>query len=230
MKQMTKFVIAAFAATSLLPAIAIAQDASNTDYVRNINGGTVGSSEPGQCWHDGYWTPSSPVVPCGPANKPVAAAAPVATPVYVAAAPATIPQPEPVKTLSKKMSFSADALFAFNKSVLKPEGKAMLDDLVGELNSTTYDTIVATGHTDRLGTVKYNQALSVRRANAVRDYLVSRDIPATRIDAEGVGKSQPVTGAGDCRGAKSAKVIACLQPDRRVDVEMKGIKTVTSSR
>jgi OOP family OmpA-OmpF porin len=230
MKQMTKLIIAAFATTALLPSIAAAAgDAKNTDYVRGVNGNTVGSSEPGQCWHDGYWTPSSPVAPCGPAKEPVAAVTSAPAPV-VAVAPTPIPPTEPAKTYSKKMSFSADALFAFNKSELKPEGKVMLDDLVSQLNNTTYETIVATGYTDRIGGVRYNQTLSLHRANAVKNYLVSRDIPSGRIDAEGRGKSQPVTAAGDCTGAKSAKVIACLQPDRRVDVEMKGVTTVTSSR
>jgi OOP family OmpA-OmpF porin len=229
MKQMTKIIVAALAATTLVPAIAFGQTAKDTDYVRGVDNRTVGSSEPGQCWHDGYWTPSSTVAPCGPRDEPVAVATPPA-PVAVASAPAPILPPEPAKTYSKSMSFSADALFAFNKSELKPEGKTMLDGLVLQLNGTTYDSILATGHTDRFGTVDYNQSLSVRRANAVRDYLVSKDIPASRIDAEGKGKSQPITVAGDCAGARSVKVIACLQPDRRVDVEMKGITTVTGSR
>jgi OOP family OmpA-OmpF porin len=229
MKHMTKLIIAAFAAGALFPVIATAADgdAKNTDYVRNINNSTVGSSEPGQCWHDGYWTPSSPVVPCGPRQAPVAVVTPAP---IVATAPMAVPQPEPAKTISKTMSFSADALFAFNQSELKPEGKAMLDDLVRQLNNTTYDTIVATGYTDRIGSVQYNQTLSMHRANSVKDYLVSSGIPASRIDAEGRGKSQPVTATGDCTGPKSPKVIACLQPDRRVDVEMKGVTTVTSSR
>jgi OOP family OmpA-OmpF porin len=228
MNQMTKLIIAAFATAALLPLAAVAGDAKDTDYVRGVNDNTVGSSEPGQCWHDGYWTPSSTVSPCGPRKVSAAAVTPPAP--VIAAAPAATPMPEPAKTYSKNMSFSADALFAFNKSELKPEGKVMLDDLVRQLNGTTYDTIVATGYTDRIGGVRYNQTLSLHRANAVKDYLVSRDIPRARIDAEGRGKSQPVTAAGDCAGAKSARVIACLQPDRRVDVEMKGIRTVTSSR
>jgi OOP family OmpA-OmpF porin len=230
MKQMTKFIIAAFATSALLPVAAFAGDAKDTDYVRGVNGNTVGSSEPGQCWHDGYWTPSSSVAPCGPRKEPVAEVTPAAAAPVVAVAPSPILLTAPAKTYSKSMSFSADAMFAFNKSELKPEGKLMLDDLVRQLNNTSYETIVATGYTDRIGGVQYNQTLSLHRANAVKDYLVSRDIPSGRIDAEGKGKSQPVTAAGDCTGAKSAKVIACLQPDRRVDVEMKGVTTVTSSR
>ena len=231
MKKMTKFVAAAFAATMFIPAIAFAQDVRNTDYVGDSDKDVVRGSDPTICWHTGYWTPSSPVAPCGPVAKPVAIVTPAApAPVVVAAAPAVVPAPEPVKSISKSMSFSADALFAFNESTLKPEGRAMLDDLVRQLNGTTYEAIQATGHTDRIGSESYNYALSVRRADAVKDYLVSRDVPAARIDAEGKGKSQPITANGDCAGAKSVKVIACLQPDRRVDVEMKGVRTVTSSR
>ena len=126
-------------------------------------------------------------------------------------------------------ALSGDALFAFDKAVLKPEGKVMLDGLVTQLSGATYDNIQATGHTDRFGSNAYNQKLSERRANAVKDYLSSKDVMASRIDAQGKGETQPVTKAGDCQGAKSVKVVACLQPDRRVDIEMTGAKTVTGS-
>jgi OOP family OmpA-OmpF porin len=100
---------------------------------------------------------------------------------------------------------------------------------VRQLEGATFDTIIATGHTDRFGSNAYNQKLSERRAHAVKDYLVSKKVQASRIDAEGKGEMQPMTKAGDCRGARSTNVVACLQPDRRVDVEMKGSKTVTGS-
>jgi OOP family OmpA-OmpF porin len=138
--------------------------------------------------------------------------------------------PALVKPLPQKISFSGDALFAFDKSALKPEGKVMLDGLVSQLDGAAYDHIVATGHTDRFGSNAYNQKLSERRARAVKDYLVSKNVQASRIEAAGKGETQPVTRAGDCRGAKSTKVVACLQPDRRVDVEMNGTKAVTGSR
>ncbi len=131
--------------------------------------------------------------------------------------------------MPQKISFSGDALFAFDKSVLKPEGRVLLDGLVTQLSGATYDNIQATGHTDRFGSNAYNQKLSERRANAVKDYLASKDVMASRIDAQGKGETQPVTKAGDCQGAKSVKVVACLQPDRRVDIEMTGAKTVTGS-
>ena len=235
MKSMTRFVFAAFAATALIPATALAQDARNQGYLVDMNGTIVTSANTGLCARDSDWTAARSAEPCDPTNRRVAAApAPAPQAAVVAAAPpappAAIPQPEPAKPLPQKLSFSADALFAFDKSMLKPEGKAMLEDLVRQLNGATYDVVSATGHTDRFGSNEYNQKLSERRANAVKEYLVSKDILASRIDAGGKGETQPITKAGECTGAKSAKVIACLQPDRRVDVEMQGTKTITGSR
>ena len=235
MKSMTRFVFAAFAATALIPATALAQDARNQGYLVDMNGTIVTSANTGLCARDSDWTSARSAEPCDPTNRRVAAApAPAPQAAVVAAAPpappAAIPQPEPAKPLPQKLSFSADALFAFDKSMLKPEGKAMLEDLVRQLNGATYDVVSATGHTDRFGSNEYNQKLSERRANAVKEYLVSKDILASRIDAGGKGETQPITKAGECTGAKSAKVIACLQPDRRVDVEMQGTKTITGSR
>lgn len=227
MKKNMNAVAAAALALMLVPALAVAQgpDSKNQGYLVDTNGNNITMSGTNLCWRDSDWTPARSVEPCDPVNKP--AAAPAAKPVAVAA---VAPTPAPIKPLPQKISFSGDALFAFDKSVLKPEGKVMLDELAGQLDGATYDNIIATGHTDRFGSNAYNQKLSERRAQAVKDYLVSKNVQAGRIDAEGKGETQPVTKAGDCRGAKSAKVIACLQPDRRVDIEMKGTKTVTGSR
>lgn len=218
MKPRTRFAIAACAATALLPALALAQDSRNQGYLVDTSGQIVRSGT-GLCWHTSDWTPARAVEPCDPTIKPLAAA-----PAAVAPAPVPPPPPAAAKPLPQKMSFSADALFAFDKSVLKPEGKTMLDSLVRQLEGATYDVITVTGHADRFGSNAYNQKLSERRANAVKEYLVSKDIPASRITAEGKGETQPVTKSGDCQGAKSAKVIACLQPDRRVDVDVQGAK------
>jgi OmpA-OmpF porin, OOP family len=235
MKSMTRFVFAAFAATALIPATALAQDARNQGYLVDMNGTIVTSANTGLCTRDSDWTPARSAEPCDPTKRPVAAAPAPAPKAVVAAAappapPAAIPQRVAAKPLPQKLSFSADALFAFDRSELKPEGKVMLDGLVRQLNSATYDVISATGHTDRFGSNQYNQKLSERRANAVKEYLVNKDILASRINAEGKGETQPITKAGECTGAKSAKVIACLQPDRRVDVEMQGTRTITGSR
>jgi len=178
------------------------------------------------CWHTSSWTPASVSQQCDPGMSMAVAPDPrVPTPdVEVAAAPEIILPPP------QKISFSADALFAFDKAELKPEGKAMLDDLVQQVNGQNYETIVATGHADRIGSSAYNQELSVRRANTVKDYLISKDIVANRISAEGKGEFQPATLASDCTGPRSAALITCLQPDRRVDVEMQGTRSVTFSR
>jgi OOP family OmpA-OmpF porin len=122
------------------------------------------------------------------------------------------------------MSFSADALFAFDKAALKPEGKTMLNDLVQQLNGARYDNVLVTGHADRIGSAAYNQKLSVQRADEVKAYLVGQNIPADRITSTGKGETEPVTKAGECVGTTRAKLITCLQPDRRVDVEMTGTK------
>lgn len=222
-----KLVFAAVAA-ALLPGLSLAQDTKNQGYLVDSYGNNIiTSSNTGLCWRDSDWTPARSVEPCDPVKK-VEAPAPRAAAVKPPS-PQAAPTPPPAKMLLQKVNFSADALFAFNKSELKPEGKVMLDDLVRQLKGAQYDDVFVTGHTDRFGTTEYNQKLSERRANAVRDYLASRDIPANRIKASGKGKTQPVTRAGDCRGGRTAKVIACLQPDRRVDVEVHGTKGPTTS-
>lgn len=232
MKSVTQFALVAIAAATMLPATSMAQDARNQGYLVDASGNIVISSTAGLCWHTSDWTPARAVEQCDPTIKPVAVlSAPTPKAAVVAAAPAPeAPQPAPVALPPQKMSFSADALYAFDKSDLKPEGKAMLDDLVRQLNGTAYDVILVTGHADRLGSATYNQKLSERRATGVKDYLVSKHVAATRIEATGHGETQPVTKAGDCKGPQSAKVIACLQPDRRVDVEMTGTKTIADLR
>lgn len=242
MNTMTRSVALAFAASAIIPMTAFAQDARNQGYLTDTNGNIVTSANTGLCTRDSDWTQARSVEPCDPNFKPRAAAvmpeqrASVVLPpppVQLAVAPrAATPAPAlaPIVPLTEKFSFSADALFAFDKSDLKPEGRAMLDDLVRKSDGVSFDHIVATGHADRFGSPDYNQKLSERRAYTVKDYLVSRNIQASRIDAEGKGETQPMTRAEDCKGPKSLKVVACLQPDRRVDVEMKGTKSVASAR
>lgn len=146
-------------------------------------------------------------------------------PVVVAPEPVPAPQPAPVFVpVPVKVSFSADSLFDFDNAVVKPAGRAELDKLAADLRGVDFDVINVTGHSDRIGSHAYNQALSTRRAQAVSTYLVtSGDIPAQKISAKGVNGSDPVTKPGDCVGRKTTPaLIACLQPDRRVDVEVSG--------
>ncbi len=135
--------------------------------------------------------------------------------------PAPPPPPAP-----KKVTFSADSLFEFGKATVSPAGKQELDKFAADLKGTNYEVITAIGHTDRIGSTALNLALSKRRADAVRTYLVdSAAIPAAKIAAQGKGESEPVTKAGDCKGNNATKqLIACLQPDRRVEVEVSGTR------
>jgi OOP family OmpA-OmpF porin len=220
MKPINQTILAACVAVALIPSAAFA-DTPFRGYVLDSSGVVVTSGITALCWHDIDWSAARSQEPCDPNAKPIVSAAPAPAPVVIAAAPVSQRQ---------KISFSGDALFAFDKAELKPEGKTMLDGLATKLDgATTYEIITVTGHTDRFGSPQYNQKLSERRATAVKDYLVSKNVQASRIGAEGKGELQPVTKADECRGAKSVKVVACLQPDRRVDIEMTGTRTVTSS-
>jgi OOP family OmpA-OmpF porin len=132
------------------------------------------------------------------------------------------------KPVTQKVTLSADVLFEFDRYALKPEGKAKLDELVGQIKGIALEVIIAVGHTDRIGSEAYNQKLSVRRAESVKAYLVSKGIQPNRIYTEGKGEKQPVTG-DKCKNmgpdnASNKKLVACLQPDRRVEVEVVGTK------
>ena len=215
--------------TALLPGISLAQDTINQGYLVDQNFNVVMAVGNTVCVRTSDWTPARSVEPCDPSGRRAAAPAPARV---VASAPPP-PPPKPATPAPKRapqsVNFSADTLFAFDKSVLKPEGRAALDDFARQLGSVQYEVVFVTGHTDRFGSNVYNQKLSERRANAVKDYLASKEIPANRMNASGKGETQPVTLAGNCEGVKSAKVIACLQPDRRVHVEVTGTKGATAS-
>jgi len=129
----------------------------------------------------------------------------------------------------EKVVLDADALFDFDKAELSPAGRAALDDFVVRLRTITPGMIRLVGHADRLGSDAYNQILSEDRAEEVKDYLVSKGIDPNRVRAEGKGASQPVTKAGACDGGRSANVIACRQPDRRVVIEVAGTRTIESN-
>ena len=137
---------------------------------------------------------------------------------------AAAPKAAGPKPTGEKITVAADALFDFNKAVLRPEGKAKLDELVAKAGQIKLEVILAVGHTDRIGGAAYNQKLSEKRAAAVKEYLVAKGIEANRVYTEGKGETQPVTG-DTCKGDKKTKaLIDCLQPDRRVDIEVIGTK------
>jgi OOP family OmpA-OmpF porin len=128
------------------------------------------------------------------------------------------PRKVPVKVVFASDS-TADSLFDFNKSEVKPSGKQAIDKFTSDLGGASYDVITVTGHTDRIGSRAYNMKLSERRAEAVKAYMVdSTKISPATIITKGVGESEPVTKPGECKGKKSKKLIACLASDRRVEV------------
>jgi OOP family OmpA-OmpF porin len=179
--------------------------------------GYVVKSGTGLCWRTGYWTPAMAVEECDP--DLVKKAAPAAKSRAVAAAPAAAPKPA-----AQKVTLAADALFDFNKADLRAEGKAKLDKLAGDIKGIKLEVIIAVGHADRFGTDAYNQKLSEKRAESVKAYLVSKGIEPNRVYTEGKGEKQPITKPDQCKGPKSKKVIDCLQPDRRVEIEVIGTK------
>jgi len=126
----------------------------------------------------------------------------------------------------QKITLASKALFDFDKAVLKPEGKAAIDsEIISKLSGVQrLELVLVTGHTDRIGTQAYNQKLSERRADAVRDYLVSKGIARDKIETLGMGKTQPVPGV-TCNMTAMKELIACLAPNRRVEVEVKGEST-----
>jgi outer membrane protein OmpA-like peptidoglycan-associated protein len=122
------------------------------------------------------------------------------------------------------VSFEAEPLFSFDKYSLRSDQRTKLDELVTQLNGTTYSSVLVTGHADRIGTDAYNQKLSERRANSVKAYLVRKGIPADKIMTEAYGETQPVTTQEECKGKRGAALISCYAPDRRVDVSVTGEK------
>ena len=160
------------------------------------------------CWRDANWTPATAAAGCDGALVP---AAPVAT----APTPAAPVPPAPPVVAANKVTFAADAFFDFDKSVLKPEGRAKLTDLVEKIRGVNLEVIIAVGHTDSIGTDAYNQKLSIRRAEAVKAFLVSKGIERNRVYTEGKGKSQPVADNKTKEGRAK---------NRRVEIEVVGTR------
>ena len=167
------------------------------------------------CWRTANWTPATAAPGCdgaiaAKAAAPAAVVAPVTPAPAMAAkpaAPAAKPAAPAAGAAATKVTYAADAFFAANSAVLKAAGKAKLDDLVGKVKAINLEVIVAVGHTDSKGNDASNQKLSVRRAEGVKAYLVSKGIEKNRVYTEGKGSKQPVADNKTAEGrAKNNRV------------------------
>ncbi len=193
---------------------------STAGYVVGGSGPIVKGST-GICWHNGYWTPSMAILACDPdlVAKP---APPAAEPPPPAKVP--VPPPPPPAPVAKTLKLTTTDLFEFNKAVVSPQAKELIDrEILAKLSGFKEIKIVlVSGHTDRLGTQQYNQKLSEKRAEAVKSYLVSKGVAASKIEATGFGKTSPVKFGCDDK-LKRKQLIECLAPNRRVVIEVSGI-------
>ena len=203
-----------------LIATAVFAAASTAAVAQTGNGGYVGSPDQqvvvdpfGLCWRTSAWTPASANQDCDADLLPKPAPAP-APPPPPPPAPAPAPAPVPAPQ-AEKVTFAADAFFDFDKSALKPEGEARLNDLVSKIQDMTLEVVIAVGHTDSIGAADYNQRLSVRRAESVKSYLVGQGIEANRIYTEGKGESQPIA-SNQTRDGRAK--------NRRVEIEVVGTR------
>jgi len=154
------------------------------------------------------------------AQQPPVAAPPTSQPAPTVTAKAhAVPAEQP-----GHLTLDGEAYFAFNKHNLTPLGREQLDKLLNELSHVDYEAVVITGHTDRLGSDAYNQQLSARRAQEVKRYLSRKGVDSDKIQAKWVGAAEPVTAPGACDDMKRKAMIACLAPDRRVELEAVGMR------
>lgn len=230
MKKLNKVAVLFASAAIAAPFAALAQS-NGADNWRSTDGTVWKNGSNELCWRDANWTPATANQACDGALKPPAAApAPAPAPRVApppppprppAAAPAPAPAPRPAPApapaapVSEKVTFAADAFFDFDKSVLKPEARAKLDDLVGKTSAVALEVIIAVGHTDSAGSDAYNQKLSVARSEAVKAYLVGKGIEKNRVYTEGKGEKQPVADNKTAEGRSK---------NRRVEIEVVGTR------
>lgn len=204
-----------------LAAVAGTANADTPGYVSTARDNVV-MSPYGLCWKTTDWTPAKAAAPCDTvpvvsAPAPVVAAVPPPAP--IAAAPAPV---------IEKVSLASDVLFEFDKAELRPAGRDELDELADRIKDAQVESVLAVGHADRIGPAQYNEKLSAERAASVKQYLAQKGIEEQRVQTQGVGEQQPVTG-GQCKGMTGSKLISCLQPDRRVEIEVRGTRETAST-
>ena len=210
-KTWMPLLIAAGVALSALPFTASAQ--SQNGYWTGP-GNMIWKSGTGLCWRTSYWTPAMANAECDPDLTPKPAARPTPPPPPPPVKPAVKPKPKPAP-VAQKVTLAADVLFDFDKAILKNEGKNKLDDLATKVKAINLEVVIAIGHTDSIGSDAYNQKLSVRRAESVKAYMVSKGVEPNRIYTEGKGEKQPVA---------SNKTKDGRQKNRRVEIEVIGTR------
>jgi OOP family OmpA-OmpF porin len=217
-KSLSNSLIGALLSVALLGTMGVtqAQQAKSNDNWQS--GGTQlrSGADSSLCWRDANWTPATAAADCDGALKP-----PAPAPAPRAAAPAPAQKaapaaPAPAVT-STKVTLLSDALFDFDKSVIKPEGTKKLADLTAKLKGVTVEVIIVIGYTDSVGSLKYNKALSLRRAEAVKAFLVKNGVEANRVYTEGKAFADPV---GDNKTAAGRAL------NRRTVVEVVGTRPV----
>ncbi len=224
-----KFAAAALACLGSIHVV----DASAQGYVTDTRGAIVKSGF-GLCWRTSAWTPAMAVAECDPdlVPKPAPAPAPAApapAPAPRPAAPAPAPKPAPAAAAKPKrcdatVTLQNDQVFVFNKADLTAAAKARLEkDVIGRLlTCATVEAVIIEGHTDRLGSQQYNQKLSERRAESVKRYLVSRGTDAAKVETLGMGKTVQTKSCPDVKNQSRKELIACLAPNRRAIISIKG--------
>ena len=220
MVKTTRLILAASFAAAACGATGMANAQSKQGYAVDTSS-TVWRNAFGQCWRASYWTPSMAIAECDPDLVPKPAARPSAAP--APAKPAPKPAAKPAAG-PKPVVLRTTVTFASNSAVLDAADKAKLDgDIIGKLGTVGAISYVnVNGHTDRMGSPQYNQKLSERRAAAVKAYLVSKGMDASKIEIYGFGKTTPIPTL-KCPDQKDRKaLIACLEPNRRTEVELQG--------